>query len=126
MQVAKSKSSCGLPEQQKVKGAFSETSRAKSVKKARHFFLHRRRIVPAILGLYSLQTSFPRTDQERRVELLQRVHDAEKLNVAIGVESFPGSSTMRFLVPVSAPLFRLTADQFDWQTRPMPDQQEIS
>jgi hypothetical protein len=58
--------------------------------------------------------------------LLLRAFDAEKLNRAIGVESFSGSRTVRFLVPVSSPLFRVTADQFEWQMRPMPGQQEIA
>jgi len=97
-----------------------------SAKEARHFFRYRQRSVPAILGLNTLQISFPRTDQERRLELLPRVYDAEKLEGAIGVESFPGSRTIRLLVPASVPLFQLTTDQFDWQARPMPEQQEIS
>jgi hypothetical protein len=39
---------------------------------------------------------------------------------------FLGSRPSAFSFPVIALPFRLTADQFDWQTRPTPHQQEIS
>lgn len=126
MQISKNKHTCGSPYSRKWSEASSRSSSVPCVTESRRFFFRERRNVPAILVLNTLQTRSARTDQQRSVALLPRAFDAENLNRAIGVESFSGSRTIRFLVPVSAPLFRLTADQFDWQMRPMPGQQEIA
>ncbi len=126
VQISKNKHTCGAPYSRKRSEASSKSSSVPSVTESRRFFFHERRNVPGILVLNTLHTRSARTDQQRRVALFPRVDDAEKLNGAIGVESFSGSRTIRFLVPVSAPLFRLTADQFDWQVRPMAGQQEIA
>jgi hypothetical protein len=90
------------------------------------FFPPRSQKAPGTLGLTTIQFSCARAHQARRVELLRGLHDAKKLTGAITVESFLGSRPSAFSFPVSAPLFRLTADQFDWQTQSTPDEQEIS